>query len=61
MIFLLGIGFSTIIVFAIFYDTPSSKKHLLRTGSIVKTSGEVIDPPYIISTVDFDPDEFEKF
>jgi len=56
---LLVIGISTIMVSPIFSDAQSGQKTFVtHSGSIVRTSGEIIDPLYTVSTVDFDPDEF---
>jgi len=56
---LLVIGISTIMISPIFSDTQSEQKTFVtHSGSIVRTSGEIIDPLYTVSTVDFDPDEF---
>jgi len=56
---LLVIGISTIMISPILSDTQSEQKTFVtHSGSIVRTSGEIIDPLYTVSTVDFDPDEF---
>ena len=56
---LLVIGISTVMVFPIFSNAQSEQKTFVtHSGVIVKTSGEIIDPLYTVSTVDFDPDEF---
>ncbi|MDH5658261.1 MAG: multicopper oxidase domain-containing protein, partial [Nitrosopumilus sp.] len=56
---ILLIGISTVIVFPIFTDTKTEQKTFVtHSGSVVRTSGEIIDPLYTVSTVDFDPDEF---
>lgn len=59
MISLFVIGISTITVFPIFTNLQSEEKTFItHSGSAVKTSGEIIDPLYTVSTVDFDPDNF---
>ncbi|MBT8242214.1 MAG: multicopper oxidase domain-containing protein, partial [Nitrosopumilus sp.] len=53
------IGLSIIALFPTFSDAQSEQKTFVtHTGAVVKTSGEVLDPLYTESTVDFDPDEF---
>jgi len=57
LIFLVGI--SIIAVFPIFSDAQSEQKTFVtHSGSVVRTSGEIIDPLYTVTTVDFDPDKF---
>jgi len=46
-------------VFSFFSDSQSEQKTFVtHSGSVVRTSGEIIDPLYTVSAVDFDPDEF---
>ena len=61
MILLLSlvIGFSVIVLFPTFSDAQSKPKTFVtHSGAIVQTSGEIIDPLYAVSTVDFDPMEY---
>lgn len=37
---------------------PEEKIFVTHTGGIVKTSGEVLDPIYTVSTVEFDPEKY---
>ena len=34
------------------------QKFLTHSGAVIRTTGEVLDPLYTVSTVEFDPDEF---
>jgi len=53
------IGISIILAFPLFSDAESEQKTFVtHSGVIAKTSGEIIDPLYTVSTVDFNPDEF---
>ena len=36
----------------------NQKTFVTHSGAVVQTSGEIIDPLYTVSTVEFDPDEF---
>ena len=55
----LVIGFSMIALFPTFSDAKSEPKTFVtHSGAIVQTSGEIIDPLYAVSTVDFDPMEY---
>jgi FtsP/CotA-like multicopper oxidase with cupredoxin domain len=52
-------GISLILIFPIFIDAQSEQKTFVtHSGKIIKTSGDVLDPIYTASTVDFDPDLF---
>jgi len=56
---LLVVALSVITVFPIISEAQSEQKTFLtHSGAVVQTSGEIIDPLYTISTVEFDPDEF---
>ena len=49
----------TIVLFpAVSEAQKEQKTFVTHTGAVVQTSGEVIDPLYTVSTVEFDPDEF---
>ncbi|MDH5698144.1 MAG: multicopper oxidase domain-containing protein, partial [Nitrosopumilus sp.] len=68
MILLLSlfIGFSVIALFPTFSNAQSeSKTFVTHSGSVIKTSGEIIDPVYTTtvpeyteSTIEFDPMEY---
>ncbi|PIW34873.1 MAG: copper oxidase, partial [Nitrosopumilales archaeon CG15_BIG_FIL_POST_REV_8_21_14_020_33_23] len=50
------IGISTIIVFTSFSEAQLEQKTFVtHSGQIIKTSGDVLDPLYTASTVEFDP------
>ncbi|MEX0862129.1 multicopper oxidase domain-containing protein [Nitrosopumilus sp.] len=58
MILLLSLvlAFSAIAILPTFSDAQStSKTFVTHSGAIIQTSGEVIDPLYTVSTVEFDP------
>ncbi len=53
------VAFSAVVVFPAISEAKSEEKTFVtHSGAVVTTSGEVIDPLYTVSTVDFDPDEF---
>ncbi len=59
LILVVTFGISLIMLFPIFIDAQSEQKTFVtHSGKIIKTSGEVLDPIYTVSTVDFDPDLF---
>ena len=59
MVITLFLFLSVIMITPIISEAQSEQKTFVtHSGSVVHTSGEVIDPLYTISTVDFDPDEF---
>ena len=50
------VGFSIIAFFPTFSDVQSEPKAFVtHSGAIVQTTGEIIDPLYTVSTVEFDP------
>ncbi len=50
---------SVMIIFPIISEAKYEQKTFVtHSGSVVQTSGEIIDPLYTVSTVDFDPTEF---
>ena len=50
---------SAVAVFPAISEAQSEEKTFVtHSGAVVTTSGEVIDPLYTVSTVDFDPEEF---
>jgi hypothetical protein len=53
------VGFSAIALFPTFSDAQSElKTFVTHSGAIVQTTGEIIDPLYTVSTVEFDPMEY---
>ncbi|MBA4438133.1 MAG: multicopper oxidase domain-containing protein [Nitrosopumilaceae archaeon] len=53
------VALSTVALFPAISEAQSEEKTFVtHSGAVVTTSGEVIDPLYTVSTVDFDPDEF---
>ena len=59
LLFSFIVGFSIIISFPIISDAQSPlKTFVTHSGSVIQTSGEVIDPLYAVSTVEFDPMEY---
>jgi FtsP/CotA-like multicopper oxidase with cupredoxin domain len=53
------IGISSIIGFFVFTEAQIEQKiFVTHTGKIIKTSGDVLDPIYTVSTVEFDPNKF---
>lgn len=53
------IGVSTIIVFSVFSEAQlEPKTFVTHSGQIIPTSGDVLDPLYTASTVEFDPMEY---
>lgn len=61
MILLLSvtIGLSVIVVFPNFSEAQSElKTFVTHSGKVIRTTGEVIDPLYTVSTVEFDPMEY---
>lgn len=61
MVLLLAVtfGVSFALLSPIFTDAQLEQKTFVtHSGRVIETSGEVLDPVYTVSTVDFDPDEF---
>ena len=61
MILLLSviIGLSVIVVFPNFSEAQSElKTFVTHSGKVIRTTGEIIDPLYTVSTVEFDPMEY---
>lgn len=53
------LGLSVLVLLPIFSDAQLEKKTFVtHSGKVIQTSGEVLDPVYSASTVDFDPDAF---
>lgn len=53
------VGVSVIMIFPAISEAQTEQKTFVtHSGAIVQTSGEILDPLYTESTVDFDPDEF---
>ena len=52
-------GISIIMIFPAISEAQSEQKTFVtHSGAVVKTSGEVLDPLYTVSSVEFDPDEY---
>ncbi len=52
-------GVSAVFVLPIFSEAQSEKKTFVtHTGNVISTTGEIIDPLYVASTMEFDPMEF---
>jgi FtsP/CotA-like multicopper oxidase with cupredoxin domain len=50
------VGFSIIVVFSAFTEAQLEQKTFVtHTGQVIQTSGDVLDPLYAASTVEFDP------
>ena len=59
LLLLVTFGVSFAILSPIFTDAQLEQKTFVtHSGRVIETSGEVLDPVYTVSTVDFDPDEF---
>jgi len=53
------IGVSTIIVFSVFSEAQLEPKvFVTHSGQVIRTSGDVLDPLYTASTVEFDPEKY---
>jgi len=53
------IGGSTIIVFSAFSEAQLEQKTFVtHSGQVIQTSGDVLDPLYTTSTVEFDPEKY---
>ena len=53
------IGVSTIIVFSAFSEAQLEQKiFVTHSGQVIQTSGDVLDPLYTTSTVEFDPEKY---
>ena len=54
-----AVGFSIIAIFPEMSEAQSKQKTFLtHSGSVIQTTGEVIDPLYTVSSVEFDPEKF---
>ena len=60
MVLSVFVGISTItLIFPIFTDAQLEQKTFVtHSGQVIQTSGDVLDPLYTISTVEFDSDKF---
>ena len=56
----IGIGFSLYLVSPeiLSQAQQEEKTFVTHSGEIIKTSGEILDPVYAATTVDFEPDIF---
>ena len=53
------IGVSTIIVFSAFSEAQLEQKSFVtHSGQVIQTSGDVLDPLYTASTIEFDPEKY---
>lgn len=53
------IGISIIMIFPAISEAQFEQKTFVtHSGAVVKTSGEILDPLYTVSSVEFDPDEY---
>ena len=53
------IGVSVIIVFSAFSEAQLEQKSFVtHSGQVIQTSGDVLDPLYTTSTVEFDPEKY---
>ena len=53
------IGVSTIIVFSAFSEAQLEQKTFVtHSGQVIQTSGDILDPLYAASTVEFDPEKY---
>ena len=52
------VSIATIVTLPMFSQAQVEKTFVTHTGAIVRTTGEVLDPLYTVSTVEFDPDHF---
>lgn len=53
------VGISTIILFSVFSEAQLEQKTFVtHSGQIIYTSGDVLDPLYTASTVEFDPERY---
>jgi len=52
-------GISIIMIFPVISEAQSEQKTFVtHSGAVVKTSGEILDPLYTVSSVEFDPDQY---
>ena len=59
MLSLVAIAGVTVALFPMIGEArPAETTFVTHQGAIIKTSGDVLDPVYTVSTVEFDPDEF---
>ncbi len=52
------VSITAMVVLPMFGQAQVEKTFVTHTGAVVKTSGDVIDPLYTVSTVEFDPDQY---
>ena len=53
------IGIPTIIIFSVFSEAQLEQKTFVtHSGQLINTSGDVLDPLYTASTVEFDPERY---
>ncbi|MFB5609192.1 MAG: multicopper oxidase domain-containing protein [Nitrosarchaeum sp.] len=53
------VGVSLLVIFPIVTEAQSEQKTFVtHSGQVIKTTGDILDPVYTVSTVEFDPDVF---
>lgn len=56
LILLVVFGISAVLIFPILSEASSEEKMFVtHSGGVIKTTGEIIDPLYVVSTMEFDP------
>jgi len=59
LILMISFGFSIAVIFPIISEAQQEQKTFIsHTGGVIKTSGEIIDPIYVESEMNFDPMEY---
>ncbi len=54
-----ALGISAVLVFPSISEAQKEQKTFVtHTGGVIKTTGEVLDPVYSVSTVEFDPEKY---
>jgi len=56
LILIISFGLSIVIILPIMSEAQQDKKTFVtHTGGVISTTGEIIDPVYVVSEMDFDP------
>ena len=59
LILILIFGFSFVLIFPIISEAQQEQKTFItHTGGVITTTGEIIDPVYVESEMDFDPMDY---
>ena len=59
LILILIFGFSVVLIFPIISEAQQEQKTFItHTGGVITTTGEIIDPVYVESEMDFDPMDY---